>query len=66
MNNNKIKVIKVNILGQDYFVRSAAKASYFKEIASYVNNKMNEIEKTLEARTRDAKPILDKIRIDAI
>ena len=31
-----------------------------------LNNKMNEIEKTLEARTRDAKPILDKMRIDAI
>ena len=43
MNNNKIKVIKVNILGQDYFVRSAAKASYFKEISNYVNDKMNEI-----------------------
>ena len=31
-----------------------------------LNNKMKEIEKTLEARTRDAKPILDKIRIDAV
>ncbi len=43
MSKNKIKVIKVNILGQDYFVRSSAKANYFKEISNFVNEKMDEV-----------------------
>ena len=54
--NNKNKVIKVNILGQDYFVRSAAKANYFKEISNYVNEKMDEISSTgIDSNTQQLK-----------
>ena len=56
MNKNKIKVIKVNILGQDYFVRSTAKANYFKEISNYVNEKMDEISATgIDSNTQQLK-----------
>ena len=37
------KVIKVNILGQDYVVRSSAGQKYLNEVSAYVNRKMEEI-----------------------
>ena len=37
------KVIKVNILGQDYVVRSSAGQKYLNEVSTYVNGKMEEI-----------------------
>ena len=37
------KVVKVNILGQDYVVRSSAGQKYLNEVARYVNEKMEEI-----------------------
>tara|TARA_B100000029_G_C16949236_1_gene731893 strand:+ start:40 stop:360 length:321 start_codon:yes stop_codon:yes gene_type:complete len=37
------KVIKVNILGQDYVVRSSAGQKYLNEVSAYVNEKMKEI-----------------------
>ena len=39
----KQKVVKVNILGQDYVVRSAAGQKYLERVAKYVNEKMEEI-----------------------
>ena len=39
----KAKVVKVNILGQDYVVRSVAGQKYLETIAQYVDNKMEEI-----------------------
>ena len=39
----KTKVVKVNILGQDYVVRSAAGQKYLEKVAAYVNGKMEEI-----------------------
>ena len=39
----KPKVVKVNILGQDYVVRSAAGQKYLERVAKYVNEKMEEI-----------------------
>ena len=40
---NKLKVVKVNILGQDYFIRTTASPSYFKKVASYINDKTKEL-----------------------
>ena len=40
----KTKVIKVNILGQDYEVRSAAGQKYLEKVAAYVDEKMEEIQ----------------------
>ena len=37
------KVLKVNILGQDYVVRSSAGQKYLNEVSTYVNEKMEEI-----------------------
>jgi len=37
------KVLKVNILGQDYVVRSSAGQKYINKVAAYVNEKMEEI-----------------------
>ena len=39
----KTKVVKVNILGQDYVVRSAAGQKYLEKVATYVDGKMEEI-----------------------
>ena len=39
----KPKVVKVNILGQDYVVRSAAGQKYLERVAKYVDEKMEEI-----------------------
>tara|TARA_Y100000590_G_C15629310_1_gene980586 strand:- start:812 stop:1114 length:303 start_codon:yes stop_codon:yes gene_type:complete len=43
MSNDKSKVVKVNILGQDYFIKTKANPKYFKEVSKYVNNRMKEI-----------------------
>jgi len=37
------KVLKVNILGQDYVIRSSAGQKYLNEVSVYVNEKMEEI-----------------------
>ena len=39
----KAKVVKVNILGQDYVVRSSAGQKYLEQVAKYVDKKMEEI-----------------------
>jgi len=39
----KTKVVKVNILGQDYIVRSSAGQKYLEKVAAYVDEKMEEI-----------------------
>ena len=39
----KTKVVKVNILGQDYVIRSAAGQKYLEKVAAYVDAKMEEI-----------------------
>ena len=39
----KTKVVKVNILGQDYVVRSAAGQKYLEKVSAYVDEKMEEI-----------------------
>jgi len=39
----KAKVVKVNILGQDYVVRSVAGQKYLEQVAKYVDGKMEEI-----------------------
>jgi len=43
MSKEKNKVVKVNILGQDYFIKTKANPKYFKEVSKYVNNRMKEV-----------------------
>ena len=43
MNENKIKVVKIIILGQEYLVKTSANPIYFQKIADYVNSKTEEI-----------------------
>ena len=40
------KVLKVNILGQDYVIRSSAGQKYLNEVSAYVNEKMEEIKES--------------------
>ncbi len=41
--SNKLKVVKVNILGQDYFIKSSANQTYFKQVEEYINSKTEEL-----------------------
>jgi len=41
--SDKLKVVKVNILGQDYFIKSSANQTYFKQVEEYINSKTEEI-----------------------
>jgi cell division protein ZapA len=36
-------VVKVNILGQEYVISTSANPNYIKEVAAYMNVKMNEL-----------------------
>ena len=36
-------VVKVNILGQEYVIRTSADPAYIKEVAVYMNGKMDEL-----------------------
>jgi len=40
-------LVKVSILGQDYTVKAPADATYIKEVAEYVNEKMKEVQKSI-------------------
>jgi len=54
--SNKLKVVKVNILGQDYFIRTTASPSYFKKVAAFINDKTSElIENGLNPETEQLK-----------
>ncbi len=41
--SDKLKVVKVSILGQDYFIKSSANQTYFKQVEEYINSKTEEI-----------------------
>ncbi len=43
MNKGKINVTKVNILGQEYVMKTSADPKYIQDVAKYVNEKMSEI-----------------------
>ena len=54
--SDKLKVVKVNILGQDYFIRTTASPSYFKKVAAFINDKTSElIENGLNPETEQLK-----------
>ena len=56
MGATKIKVVKINILGQEYVVKTAANPIYFHKIADYVNKKTNEIiESGVDSKTQQLK-----------
>jgi len=41
--SNKLKVVKIVVLGQEYVVKTSANPIYFKKIADYVNAKTEEV-----------------------
>tara|TARA_Y100001960_G_C13879426_1_gene450708 strand:+ start:151 stop:450 length:300 start_codon:yes stop_codon:yes gene_type:complete len=43
MANDKTKVVKINILEQEYVVKTTANPIYFQKIADYINSKTKEI-----------------------
>ena len=53
---NKLKVVKVNILGQEYSIRTKANPTYFKKVEEYINDKTNElVENGLNSETQQLK-----------
>ena len=53
---NKLKVVKVNILGQEYSIRTKANPTYFKKVEEYINDKTNElVENGLNQETQQLK-----------
>ena len=42
--SDSANLVKVSILGQDYTVKAPADATYIKEVAEYVNEKMKEVQ----------------------
>lgn len=50
------KLIKVNIYGQEYTLKSPAQKSYIDKIANFVENRMKEVEETgLDANSQQLK-----------
>tara|TARA_Y100001960_G_C14625205_1_gene802807 strand:+ start:770 stop:1069 length:300 start_codon:yes stop_codon:yes gene_type:complete len=43
MPTNKVKIVKINVLGQEYVVKTSANPIYFQKIADYVNSKTQEV-----------------------
>tara|TARA_Y100001960_G_C14413071_1_gene699123 strand:+ start:403 stop:702 length:300 start_codon:yes stop_codon:yes gene_type:complete len=49
----KNKIVKINVLGQQYTVKTSANPIYFQKIADYVNSKTEEIiESGLDPKTQ--------------
>ena len=44
--SNAIKVVKVNIFGQEYNIKTAADPKYIEEVAKYIDMKMLEIKES--------------------
>ncbi len=47
MNDKKDNFVKVSIYGQDYPVKAQADPTYITSVANFVNEKMEEVEKSL-------------------
>lgn len=47
MEIKKDNYVKVNIHGQEYTVKAQADSGYIKDVAKYVNEKMDEVERSL-------------------
>lgn len=45
--SDSANLVKVSILGQDYTVKAPADATYIKEVAEYVNEKMKEVQDSI-------------------
>ena len=56
-------VVKVNIFGTEYPIKGDSNAEYIQDVASYVNNKMIEIEKGLTVKSSLKVAILTAMNI---
>lgn len=56
-------VVKVNIFGTEYPIKGESNAEYIQDVASYVNNKMIEIEKNLTVKSSLKVAILTAMNI---
>ena len=56
MANDKTKVVKINILKQEYVVKTTANPIYFQKISDYINSKTKEIiDSGIDAETQQLK-----------
>ncbi len=56
-------IVKVNIFGTEYPIKGDSDANYIQDVASYVNNKMIEIEKSLTVKSSLKVAILAALNI---
>jgi len=56
-------VVKVNIFGTEYPIKGDSDVDYIQDVASYVNNKMIEIEKSLTVKSSLKVAILAALNI---
>ena len=56
-------VVKVNIFGTEYPIKGDSDVNYIQDVASYVNNKMIEIEKSLTVKSSLKVAILAALNI---
>ena len=56
-------VVKVNIFGTEYPIKGDSDVEYIQDVASYVNNKMIEIEKSLTVKSSLKVAILAALNI---
>ena len=56
-------IVKINILGTEYPIQGDADSDYIKEIAKYVNSKMEEVDGTLKTKSPLRTAILASLNI---
>ncbi|MFC1554018.1 cell division protein ZapA [candidate division KSB1 bacterium] len=56
-------IVKVNIFGTEYPIKGDSDSDYIQDVASYVNNKMIEIEKSLTVKSSLKVAILAALNI---
>ena len=54
MESNK-KLVNVSILGQEYPIRASSNEDYIKEVASYVDKKMHEVQRSVPSSMNASK-----------
>ena len=49
------KLVKVRIFGQEYQIRASSNEDYIKEVAAYVDQKMNEVQRSVPSSMNASK-----------
>jgi len=58
-----INVVKINILGTEYPIKGDSDSEYIKDVAEYVNSKMEEVDRTMTTKSPLKTAILASLNI---